>query len=99
MTDEKAGHGRRFGLVEMSSPAEAQAAISRLDLRQFDDTVISVSFWRADQQAKIDEEGAYGQVESTDASETAKGASEKREAASEGRTSRGTEGCSRFWCS
>lgn len=55
VTEAKAGRTRRFGLVEMSSHAEAQTAIGRLNMTQFDDTVISVSFSRVDQQQKISE--------------------------------------------
>lgn len=56
MEDAKTRHNRRFGLVEMSNRAEAQIAIGRLNMTQFDDTIISVSFSRFDQQRKISED-------------------------------------------
>jgi RNA recognition motif-containing protein len=49
VTDAKSGRSRRFGLVEMSSLAEAKAAIGLLNMTQFDDTVISVSFSKSHQ--------------------------------------------------
>jgi cold-inducible RNA-binding protein len=49
-------HSRRFGIVEMSSHAEAQAAIGRLNMTQFDESVISVSLATIDQQRKLSEE-------------------------------------------
>ncbi len=49
VTDESRGRRRRFGLVEMSCNAEAQVAIARLNLTQFDETVISVGLARVDQ--------------------------------------------------
>ena len=55
MTDAIAGR-RRFGLVEMSSYSEAQVAINRLNMTQFDDTVISVNFSRVDQHGRVTEE-------------------------------------------
>lgn len=45
-TDETTGRNRRIGLIEMSNHTEAQIAIGRLNMTQFDDTVISVSFLR-----------------------------------------------------
>jgi RNA recognition motif-containing protein len=45
-TDATAERRRRFGVVEMANHDEAQAAIGRLNMTKFDDTVISVSFLR-----------------------------------------------------
>ena len=50
VTDKVNGRRRRFGYIEMSSNAEARAAIGRLNLTQHEDTVMSVSFARIDQQ-------------------------------------------------
>jgi len=50
VTDKVNGRRRRFGYIEMSSNAEARAAIGRLNLTQHEDTVMSVSFARTDQQ-------------------------------------------------
>ena len=41
-TDLRNGRGKSAGLVEMESELEAQAAISRLNMTQYDDAVISV---------------------------------------------------------
>ena len=50
--DASTGRKRRFGLVEMSCEAEARMAIARLNLTQFDETVISVGLARTDQLPK-----------------------------------------------
>lgn len=41
-TDATTGRRKRSALVEMESGAEAQAAIDRLNMTQYDDAVISV---------------------------------------------------------
>ena len=41
-TDATTGRSRRSGVIEMESKAEAQAAIDRLNMTQYDDMVISV---------------------------------------------------------
>lgn len=56
VTEAKEGRSRRYGLVEMSSPAEARAAIGWFNMSQFDDTVISVSFSHANQQKTVTED-------------------------------------------
>ena len=52
VTDASTGRRRRFGLVEMSCNAEAQTAIARLNMTQFDETIISVGLARTDQLPK-----------------------------------------------
>ena len=47
--DKIDGRRRRFGYVEMSSDAEAKSAINRLNMTQYEDTVMSVSRARIDQ--------------------------------------------------
>lgn len=42
----KTGRSNIFGYVEMSSEAEARAAIGRLNMTQYDDKVISVNMVR-----------------------------------------------------
>jgi RNA recognition motif-containing protein len=42
-TDAATGLSKRFGLVEMETSDQAQAAINRLNLTQYEDVVISVS--------------------------------------------------------
>ncbi len=49
VTDAQTGRSKRFGFVEMGSDAEARAAITRLNMTQFDETTMSVSEARADQ--------------------------------------------------
>jgi len=49
--DSSTRRSNRFGLVEMESGVEAQAAIDRLNLTQYDDTVISVYKVRLDNRA------------------------------------------------
>lgn len=46
ISDRMTGRSRGFGFVEMASPAEAQAAIDRLDGKDFDGRTLSVSFAR-----------------------------------------------------
>lgn len=46
ISDRMTGRSRGFGFVEMSSQAEAQAAIDRWDGKEFDGRVLSVSFAR-----------------------------------------------------
>ena len=40
--DATTGRRKRSGLVEMRTPAEAQAAINRLNMTLYDDAIISV---------------------------------------------------------
>jgi cold-inducible RNA-binding protein len=42
-TDSATGRSKRFGHVELETSDQAQAAIDRLNLTQYDDVVISVS--------------------------------------------------------
>ncbi len=49
VTDKMNGRRRRFGFIEMSSEAEAKSAIGRLNMTQYEDTVMSVSLARLDQ--------------------------------------------------
>jgi len=49
VTDKINGRRRRFGYVEMANNAEAALAIARLNMTQYEDTVMSVSRARADQ--------------------------------------------------
>ena len=42
-TDPTTGRSKRSGYVEMETDDQAQAAINRLNMTQFDDVVISVS--------------------------------------------------------
>lgn len=51
--DAPSGRSRRFGFVEMSSHAEARTAVGRLNMTQFEETVISVSFARVEQRRMI----------------------------------------------
>lgn len=46
--DSSTRRSKRFGLVEMESGVEAQAAIDRLNMTQYDDAVISVYKVRLD---------------------------------------------------
>ena len=46
ISDRMTGRSRGFGFVEMASEAEAQAAIDRLDGKDFDGRTLSVSFAR-----------------------------------------------------
>lgn len=46
ITDRMTGRSRGFGFVEMSSEAEAQAAIDRWDGKEFDGRMLSVSMAR-----------------------------------------------------
>ena len=50
VTDKIDGRRRRFGFVEMSSAAEAKSAIGRLNMTQYEDTVMSVSLAKIDQK-------------------------------------------------
>lgn len=50
-TDASTGRSKRSGLVEMESGIEAQAAINRLNMTQYDDVVISVYKVRLDKSA------------------------------------------------
>jgi len=49
VTDKINGRRRRFGFVEMASAAEAKSAIGRLNMTQYEDTVMSVSLAKLDQ--------------------------------------------------
>ena len=46
--DAATGRTRRFGFIEMASQGEAQMAINRLNMTQYDDSVISVNKARSD---------------------------------------------------
>lgn len=46
ITDRMTGRSRGFGFVEMSSEAEAQAAIDRWNDKEFEGRTLSVSFAR-----------------------------------------------------
>lgn len=50
-TDATTGRSKRSGLLEMESGVEAQAAIDRLNMTQYDDVVISVYKVRLDKSA------------------------------------------------
>ena len=50
-TDATTGRSRRSGLVEMEGRAEAQAAIDRLNMTQYEDMVISVYHVRLERSA------------------------------------------------
>ena len=50
VTDKIDGRRRRFGFIEMASDAEADSAIGRLNMTQYEDRVMSVSLARTDQQ-------------------------------------------------
>ena len=50
VTDKIDGRRRRFGFIEMASDAEANSAIGRLNMTQYEDRVMSVSLARTDQQ-------------------------------------------------
>ena len=43
VTDAKTGRRTRYGLVSMASEDEARTAISRLNMTQYEDAVMSVS--------------------------------------------------------
>ena len=48
-TDAQTGISKRFGFVEMGNAAEAKAAITRLNMTQYDDATMSVSLARPGQ--------------------------------------------------
>jgi RNA recognition motif-containing protein len=50
-TDATTGRSSRSGFVEMETSDQAQAAINRLNMTQYDDVVISVSKVRLKQSA------------------------------------------------
>ena len=50
-TDATTGRSNRSGYVEMDSDDQAQAAINRLNMTQYDDMVISVSRMRLKESA------------------------------------------------
>lgn len=43
MTDAETGRSKRLGFVEMASASEARTAIARLNMTQYEETIISVS--------------------------------------------------------
>lgn len=49
--DSSTGRSKRSGLVEMACSEEAQAAIDRLNMTQYDETIISVYKVRLDNSA------------------------------------------------
>jgi RNA recognition motif-containing protein len=60
ISDRMTGRSRGFGFVEMSSEAEAQAAIDRWDGKEFDGRMLSVSFARPQGDRPPRREGGYG---------------------------------------
>lgn len=48
LKDGQTGRSRRFGVVEMATDAEARAAVHRLNMTQYDDSIMSVSEIRAE---------------------------------------------------
>ena len=50
-TDATTGRGNRSGYVEMETSDQAQTAINRLNMTQYDDVVISVGRMRLKQSA------------------------------------------------
>ncbi len=50
--DTATGRSKRCGFVEMSSHAEARAAIERLNMTQYEDVVMSVSAAQLEKQAR-----------------------------------------------
>lgn len=47
--DSETGRSKRFGFVEMANDTEARAAISRLNMTQYDGVIMSVNEARVDQ--------------------------------------------------
>ena len=60
ISDRMTGRSRGFGFVEMGSEAEAQAAIDRLDGKELDGRMLSVSFARPQGERPPRREGGYG---------------------------------------
>jgi cold-inducible RNA-binding protein len=60
ISDRMTGRSRGFGFVEMSSEAEAQAAIDRWDGKEFDGRTLSVSFARPQGERPPRREGGFG---------------------------------------
>ena len=60
ISDRMTGRSRGFGFVEMSSPEEAQAAIDRLDGKDFDGRTLSVSFARPQGERPPRRDGGFG---------------------------------------
>jgi cold-inducible RNA-binding protein len=60
ISDRMTGRSRGFGFVEMSSAAEAQTAIDRLDGKEFDGRTLSVSFARPQGERPPRREGGFG---------------------------------------
>lgn len=60
ISDRMTGRSRGFGFVEMASEAEAQAAIERLDGKDFDGRTLSVSFARPQGERPPRREGGFG---------------------------------------
>lgn len=48
-TDARTGLSKRFGFVEMANDGDAQAAIARLNMTQYDEAIMSVSKARVDE--------------------------------------------------
>ena len=59
ISDRMTGRSRGFGFVEMSTEAEAQAAIDRWDGKEFDGRTLSVSFARP-QGERPPRQGGFG---------------------------------------
>ena len=49
VTDDQTGRSRRFGFVEMASDSDAQMAINRLNMTQYDEATMSVRVARIDE--------------------------------------------------
>ncbi len=60
ISDRMTGRSRGFGFVEMSSEAEAQAAIDRWDGKDLDGRTLSVSFARPQGDRPPRREGGFG---------------------------------------
>ena len=60
ISDRMTGRSRGFGFVEMSSEAEAQAAIDRWDGKELDGRTLSVSFARPQGDRPPRREGGFG---------------------------------------
>ncbi len=60
ITDRMTGRSRGFGFVEMSSEAEAQAAIDRWNDKEFEGRTLSVSMARPQEKRAPRDNGGYG---------------------------------------
>jgi RNA recognition motif-containing protein len=60
ISDRMTGRSRGFGFVEMGSPEEAQAAVEKLNGKDFDGRMLSVSFARPQGERPPRREGGFG---------------------------------------